>query len=95
MISSGIKDTSPYFGTQIKDWYLDIWSPRVILPTTVDKFMVLPVKYERRPDLLSFDEYGTPNLWWVFCVRNPDAFIDPIEDFVAGKEFYIPPNILK
>jgi hypothetical protein len=28
-------------------------------------------------------------------VRNPDLIIDPINDFVAGLEIFVPVNILK
>jgi hypothetical protein len=39
---------------------------------------------------MAFDLYGTPNLWWVFAIRNPDNIIDPITDFVAGTLIFTP-----
>lgn len=90
-----IKDTSQYLLTPVKNWYLDILVPRTVTATDFDKIIKIPPKYDQRPDLLSQEEYGTPKLWWVFSVRNPDSLIDPIGDFVSGLEIYIPANILK
>lgn len=89
------KDTSQYLSTPIKNWYLDIWVPRSVPKSQFDKIIVIPPSFDQRPDLLSHQEYGTPKLWWVFAIRNPDLINDPINDFVAGLEIYIPENILK
>jgi len=89
------KDTSQYLLTPIKDWYLDIMVPRVVPASDFDKIINIPAAYNQRPDLLSQEEYGTVNLWWVFAVRNPDLLIDPINDFVSGMEIYVPVNVLK
>ena len=89
------KDTSQYLTTPIKDWYLDIMIERNVPSSEFDKVIKIPAEYDQRPDLLSNTEYGTPKLWWVFAVRNPDLINDPIQDFVAGLEIYVPANILK
>lgn len=89
------KDTSQYLLTPIKNWYLDIMVPRTIPKSDYDKIIRIPPEFDQRPDLLSNSEYGTPGLWWVFAVRNPDLILDPIGDFVAGLEIYVPANILK
>lgn len=89
------KDTSQYTLTPIVDWYLDLWVPRTIPKSDFDEIFIIPPEFNQRPDLLSQARYGTPRLWWVFCVRNPDLIIDPIEDFVAGLEIFVPVNILK
>lgn len=89
------KETSQYFTTPIKDWYLDIWVPRSVPSSPYDKIAIIPPGFNQRPDLMSYQEYGTPNLWWVFAVRNPNLLIDPIEDFLSGLEIFIPANILK
>lgn len=89
------KDTSQYLLTPVKDWYLDIMVSRSVPKSLYDKIIHIPAEYNQRPDLLSQDEYGTPKLWWVFAMRNPDLIIDPIDDFVAGLEIFIPTNILK
>lgn len=89
------KDSSQYLLTPIRNWYLDLWAPRSIPKSDYDKIIVIPPAFNQRPDLLSQQEYGTPRLWWVFCLRNPDLIIDPINDFVSGLEIYVPDNILK
>lgn len=89
------KDTSQYLLTPIRDWYLDLWVPRQIPKSDFDKIIIIPPKFNQRPDLLSNQEYGTPRLWWVFSMRNPDLIIDPINDFLSGLEIFIPINIIK
>jgi hypothetical protein len=89
------KDTSQYKLTPVKDWYLDFWIPRNVPKNEFDKILIIPPEFDQRPDLLSQQEYGTPKLWWVFCVRNPNLMADPINDFIAGLEIFIPTNILK
>lgn len=92
---SNLKDTSPYFLTPVKDWYLDLWVPRSVPKNDFDKILIIPPEFDQRPDLLSQQEYGTPRLWWVFAIRNPDLIIDPINDFVSGLEIFVPQSILK
>lgn len=94
-MANNLKETSPYLETPINGWYLDIMVPRVVSKSEFDKIIRIPTEYDERPDLLSNAEYGTPRLWWVFSVRNPDLISDPIHDFKAGLEIYIPRNILK
>ena len=89
------KESSPYILTPIKNWYLDLWVPPTVPSYDYDTIFTIPPSMELRPDILSQQEYGTPNLWWVFAVRNPDSLIDPINDFVSGLQIYIPVNILK
>lgn len=89
------KDTSQYLSTPITDWYLDIMVPRTVPASEFDKIIRIPPAYDQRPDLMSQAEYGTPRLWWVFAVRNPDLINDPIQDFVSGLEIFVPVNILK
>ncbi len=94
-MANNSRDTSPYYITPIKNWYLDIMVNRTIPKNDSDKIMIIPPEYDQRPDLMSYSEYGTARLWWVFAVRNPDLIQDPIDDFVAGLQIYIPVNILK
>lgn len=94
-MASNSKDTSQYKLTPIRNWYLDLWVPQNVPKNDFDKIILIPPEFDQRPDLLSNQEYGTPRLWWVFAMRNPNLIIDPINDFVAGLEIYIPQNILK
>jgi len=79
-----------YRNTKVTDFYLDLWNPVYVGESVLDRSIVISAKYERRPDLLSFDIYGTPKYWWVFMMRNKDIIFDPINDFVAGVEIQIP-----
>ncbi len=94
-MASNSKNTSQYSLTPIKNWYLDILVPRSVPKSDFDDIIIIPPAYNQRPDLLSNATYGTPALWWVFAVRNPDLIIDPIQDFVSGLEIFVPTNILK
>lgn len=48
----------------------------------------LPVSYAGRPDLLSFDLYGSNNLEWVILQYN--SIVDVNEEFVAGARITAP-----
>lgn len=92
-MSSNYQNSSLYASTPQVTFlvnYLDIWNPPVVSASINDEKIVLSNKYQRRPDILSYDLYGTHNYWWVFMIRNPDVIKDPIWDFVAGIEIYIP-----
>lgn len=54
-----------------------------------DKYTVLTIGYEYRPDLLSYDSYGTVDLWWILLEANN---ISDIFDFQAGTNIRIPSN---
>ena len=61
------------------------------VPAEADDFKyVIENHYRHRPDLLSYDLYGTPKLWWVFVQRNMSVLRDPIYDFEAGVTIYVP-----
>lgn len=94
-MAANSKDTSQYALTPITDFYLDIWVPRNVPSSDFDNIYIIQPAYNQRPDLLSQQLYGTPRLWWVFAVRNPDLIIDPINDFISGLQIFIPLNILK
>jgi hypothetical protein len=55
-----------------------------------DLVMTINTVYEYRPDLLSYDLYDTPSLWWVFYQRNPNTLTAPPLDFKAGVNIYVP-----
>jgi hypothetical protein len=82
--------TSPYYFTPVRDFYLDIWSPRLFSPTIDDQVYQIPAKFHQRPDLAAAQVFGTPRLWWAFAVRNPDVLIDPIGNFESGVEIFLP-----
>ena len=84
--------TSPYYYTPQTSTYLGYWSPPLIAPDLTDTLIQLSSRYQNRPDLLSYDLYGTPRLWWIFSMRNPDKIRDPIWDMVNGLQIYVPSN---
>jgi hypothetical protein len=84
------KPTSPYKDTPVKDFFLDILVPRPVPRRAGDREITIEPKFDERPDLLSQELYGTPRLWWVFQLRNMDTIIDPIGDFRAGTQIFIP-----
>jgi hypothetical protein len=79
-----------YANTPQTDFYLDIWSPVFVTTNASDSLFEIDPKYNKRPDLLSYDLYGTPNYWWIFALRNMDTLVDPINDFLSGVIIYIP-----
>lgn len=81
-----------YKNTPTTSFYLDVWNPVNIPRSIEDREIVIDPKYDRRPDLLSYDLYSDHTLWWVFSMYNKDILIDPIEDFSAGKVITVPSN---
>ena len=82
--------TSPWADTPANTLYLELLSIRPV-PAEADDFRyVIENQYKHRPDLLSYDLYGTPKLWWVFVQRNMSVIKDPIYDFEPGVVIYIP-----
>ena len=83
-------NTSPYFTTPQNNLSLDFFTPRTITAEADDISYTVDKIYAYRPDLLAYDLYGSPRLWWVFAQRNPDVIEDPIYDFATGKIIQIP-----
>ena len=82
--------SSVYAATPQTDTYLDLWSAPRIAPSDTDSYLLVEQRYVHRPDLLSADLYGTPRLWWVFSMVNPDILKDPIYDLVADITLRVP-----
>jgi len=88
--------TSPYYKTQIVNGYLDVIEFRDLPIQRDDILFEVTATYENRPDLLAYDLYKDPSLWWVFAVRNKKIIKDPVYDLVAGVKIYLPKmNTLK
>jgi alpha-L-fucosidase len=82
--------TSPYFATPYAQFYLDIMVNRVIPKELDDQLFQINETYQYRPDMLAFDLYDLPDLWWVFYQRNPNTLTAPPWDFVADETIYLP-----
>jgi hypothetical protein len=63
---------------------------RAIPKESDDRLMQINQTYQYRPDLLAFDLYDNPSLWWVFYQRNPNTLAAPPLDFKAGVQIYLP-----
>lgn len=84
------RPTSPYYKTQQNNLYLELLNIRPV-PSEPDDFLyTIENQYRYRPDLLAYDLYGTPKLWWVFVQRNMSVIKDPIFDFEPGTQIYLP-----
>ena len=84
------KKTSPWANTTQNKLYLNLLEIRPV-PAEPDDFQyVIENQYKHRPDLLAYDLYGIPKLWWVFVQRNMSVLKDPIYDFEPGVKIYIP-----
>ena len=84
------RKSSPWQDTPIENNYLGIFRIRSVSAEPDDYLYTIEPQYTYRPDLLAYDLYGDPKLWWVFTQRNLDAIQDPVFDFVAGTQIYIP-----
>ena len=82
--------TSPWFDTTVSNGYLGKFNIRPVSAEPDDIRYTIDPQYNYRPDLLSFDLYGTPKLWWVFTQRNMNVIRDPIFDFKVGTTIFIP-----
>lgn len=83
-------NTSPWYSTKKTKTYLSELEIRPVAAEPDDYLYTIEPQYARRPDLLSYDLYGTSKLWWVFIQRNMDALRDPIFDFVPGVQIFLP-----
>lgn len=83
--------SSPYYNSSIvNEQYLDVMINRPIPSDPTDVYWQITATYNLRPDMLAYDLYTDSRLWWVFAQRNPNKLKDPLFDFVAGIEIFIP-----
>ena len=80
--------SSPYSTTDQNNLYLELLNIRPVPSEPDDFFYTIESQYNNRPDLLAYDLYGNPKLWWVFVQRNMETLKDPIFDFVTGTRIY-------
>ena len=82
--------SSPWTTTQQNNLYLELLEIRPVPAESDDFRYVIENQYKHRPDLLAYDLYGNPKLWWVFVQRNMSVLKDPIYDFEPGTSIYLP-----
>jgi len=81
---------SMYSSTPMDAGKLGLWEAPEIVITGNETTITISRHLRHRPDLLSYELYGTPHLWWVFKMLNPDKLNDSIWDFVEGIEILTP-----
>lgn len=84
------KKSSPWATTTQNNLYLELLEIRPVPAETDDYVYIIENQYKHRPDLLAYDLYNDPKLWWVFVQRNMEILKDPIYDFVPGTQIYLP-----
>ena len=89
-MSANYDSTSPYYNTGYTQFYLNPMVNRPIPKYPDDIKFVINQTYQYRPDMLAFDLYETPTLWWVFYQRNPNTLATPPLDFTVGTTIYLP-----
>jgi len=82
--------TTAYYNTGYSQFFLDVMQNRNIPKQGDDRILLINQTYQYRPDLLAYDLYDTPTLWWVFYQRNPNTLTKPPLDFRAGVQIYLP-----
>ena len=82
--------TSAYYTTGYSQFFLDIMTNRPIPILPDDLSFTINLTYQYRPDLLAYDLYSNPGLWWVFYQRNPNTLTKPPLDFAVGVEIFLP-----
>ena len=82
--------SSPWVTTQQNSLYLELLEIRPVPAESDDFRYIIENQYKHRPDLLAYDLYGNPKLWWVFVQRNMSVLKDPIYDFEPGTSIYLP-----
>ena len=90
MAAVAYSKSSPYFNTGLYGSFLDVASHRKITKLASDKLYKIDRVYHLRPDMLAYDLYKDPALWWVFAARNPNSLKNPLFDFVTGNTIYLP-----
>ena len=87
--------SSPYFATGVVNGrFLDVLIDRPIPKLGSDRYWEITTTYNLRPDMLAYDLYANPRLWWVFASRNPNTLKDPMFDFKTGVSIYLPKSDL-
>lgn len=65
------------------------WWERTVLATSVtDVTLTIESKYDKRPDLMSYDLYGRANLQWLILQYN--NIVDINTEFVEGAQITLP-----
>jgi len=84
-----------YSSTSVTDFYLDnakFPTAEELLRNKTAETIVVDPKFEYRPDLLSYDLYGSSSYWWVIVLLNRTQLQDPIRDLKPGMVLRVLPK---
>tara|TARA_B100001057_G_scaffold102418_5_gene99657 strand:- start:1740 stop:2042 length:303 start_codon:yes stop_codon:yes gene_type:complete len=86
------KRDSNYAKTSMNRKYLNVYVPPLTTDTLSEETTTYTIqpKFNKRPDLMAFELFGSARLWWVFAHYNRDVLLDPIMDFTAGTKIIAP-----
>jgi len=76
--------------TRIVNGYTALYNPSVTPDYSRTFEFTITQKYVKRPDLLAYDLYGDAHFWWLFPIYNPNALLDPINDFTLETSLLVP-----
>lgn len=91
MAASTDNKSSRYVNGGLTDKYakrLGWWDRYQFSYDDTDLVITLSTKYDQRPDLVSYDIYGTANYEWVVLQYN--NILDIVTEFVVGKDIRLP-----
>lgn len=78
--------------TEIKGNKLGWWERKPFEKNiSTDYIVTIPEIYDKRPDLMAYQVYGKPELFWLVLQYND--IVDIEEEFVSGKEIILPSRI--
>lgn len=92
-MATNYKKTSVYKNTPLYKDYLGTFVPPISIDTRKMKRRKIEPKYNRRPDLMAYDLYGSAEYWWIIPLLNRSVIKDPLFDFTEGKEVFVPDNL--
>jgi len=70
----------------------DTYKRQDFTPLVTDRSMIITKGVEYRPDLVAFQVYGTPNIWWKILEVNK---LSDVFNFVAGRTIRLPLDIFE
>ena len=74
--------------SELKKITFETYKRRKFVSSDQDKFMIITKEY--RPDLVSFDFYGTVDFWWQIMEANG---MKDVLEFKAGVTIRLPSNV--
>lgn len=87
---SGSRYTNGQFTLDINNEKFLILRSNINIPESgQDNFVTVEGKHIKRPDLLSQESYGRPDLWWVIIDIN--GIRQPLLELTVGQELRVPP----